>query len=281
LATTATTTSAIGAYAITQGSLAASSNYAIAYTSGALTVTSREIMVMAGDATRKHGTANPALSKYSVGGDGLYGSDSLITAPTLTTNAIGADGTNLGSNVGNYTITASAAVATSNYTITAYIPGTLTITASDIVVTPSVETNDNRPPPMAWSKYAIAYPKVTLTITARDITVVAASLTRKYVVNNPAGTYTLSGDGRPDSDKLATVSSLTRTQSSGVGGYKLSASGAAAWSNYNVTAYTPETLTMVQSAKSSMVVFPTEPPRSENKRIKTTALDRFDYGSQN
>jgi hypothetical protein len=66
-----------------------------------------------------------------------------------------------------------------------------------------------------------------------------------------------------------------------VGGYKLSASGAAAWSNYNVTAYTPETLTMVQSAKSSMVVFPTEPPRSENKRIKTTALDRFDYGSQN
>jgi hypothetical protein len=58
-----------------------------------------------------------------------------------------------------------------------------------------------------------------------------------------------------------------------VGGYAITASGAVAWSNYNVTAYTPETLTMVQSAKPSMVVFPAEPPRSENKHIKTTALD--------
>jgi hypothetical protein len=120
LTTTATASSNIGTYAIAQGTLAASSNYAIAYTSGNLTITKRDITVVAEDKTRKYGVANPTFT-YKIGGDGLFGSDALITPPSLSTTA------DLVSKVGTYAITASGAVATSNYNVTVYIPGTLTI----------------------------------------------------------------------------------------------------------------------------------------------------------
>jgi hypothetical protein len=120
LTTTATASSNIGTYAIAQGTLAASSNYAIAYTSGNLTITKRDITVVAENKTRKYGVANPTFT-YKIGGDGLFGSDALITPPSLSTTA------DLVSKVGTYAITASGAVATSNYNVTVYIPGTLTI----------------------------------------------------------------------------------------------------------------------------------------------------------
>ena len=47
LATTATTTSNVGAYGITQGTLAASANYALTYTGNTLTVTAAPLTVTA------------------------------------------------------------------------------------------------------------------------------------------------------------------------------------------------------------------------------------------
>ena len=47
LATTATTTSNVGAYAITQGTLAASPNYALSYVGANLTVTAAPLTVTA------------------------------------------------------------------------------------------------------------------------------------------------------------------------------------------------------------------------------------------
>ena len=47
LATTATTTSNVGAYGITQGTLAASSNYTLSYTGANLTVTAAALTVTA------------------------------------------------------------------------------------------------------------------------------------------------------------------------------------------------------------------------------------------
>ena len=96
LATSATTASNVGTYGITQGTLAASGNYALNYTSNNLTVTQRAITVTADAKSRAYGDANPALT-YQVGGSGLVNGDSLSGA--LATSAT------TSSNVGIYGIT--------------------------------------------------------------------------------------------------------------------------------------------------------------------------------
>ena len=76
LATTATTTSNVGIYGITQGTLAASSNYALTYTGNNLTVTAAALTVTANPQSRAYGAANPALTYTSTGlvnGDTLTG----------------------------------------------------------------------------------------------------------------------------------------------------------------------------------------------------------------
>src|SRR6202165_3200972 len=104
LFTTATTTSTVGAYGITQGTLA-NSNYAISYTGANLSVTAAPLTVTADAQSRLYGAANPALTYVSSGlvnGDALSGS--LATLATTT------------SNVGDYGIT-QGTLANSNYAI--------------------------------------------------------------------------------------------------------------------------------------------------------------------
>ncbi|MEI9992031.1 MAG: MBG domain-containing protein [Rhizomicrobium sp.] len=76
LATSATTTSGVNGYAITQGTLAASANYDLTYVGGVLTVDARPITVTADDLTRHYGDTNPTLT-YAVGGGGLVNGDAL------------------------------------------------------------------------------------------------------------------------------------------------------------------------------------------------------------
>ncbi len=107
LATTATTTSNVGIYGITQGTLAASSNYALTYTGNNLTVTAAALTVTANPQSRAYGAANPALTYTSTGlvnGDTLTG----LLATTATTT----------SNVGAYGITQGTLAASSNYALT-------------------------------------------------------------------------------------------------------------------------------------------------------------------
>ncbi|WP_163374653.1 MBG domain-containing protein, partial [Escherichia coli] len=59
LATSATTASNVGSYAITQGDLAASSNYAVTYAGANLAVSQRAITVTADAKSRIYGDANP------------------------------------------------------------------------------------------------------------------------------------------------------------------------------------------------------------------------------
>ena len=77
LATSATIASNVGTYGITQGTLAASGNYALNYASADLTVTQRAITVTADAKSRAYGDANPALT-YQVGGSGLANGDTLV-----------------------------------------------------------------------------------------------------------------------------------------------------------------------------------------------------------
>ena len=77
LATSATTASNVGIYGIRQGTLAASSNYALNYASANLTVTQRAITVTADAKSRAYGDVNPALT-YQVGGSGLVNGDTPV-----------------------------------------------------------------------------------------------------------------------------------------------------------------------------------------------------------
>ena len=119
LFSSATTTSNVGGYAITQGSLAASSNYNLtSFTGSTLTVTQRPITVTADAKTKFSGDANPALT-YAIGGSGLVNGDTLPGA--LATAA------NTGSPIGNYAITQGTITAPSGNYLLTYVGAILTV----------------------------------------------------------------------------------------------------------------------------------------------------------
>jgi len=127
LTTTATVASHVGTYAIT-ASGALDPDYTISYASGALSVTSAPLTIMADNQTKVYGAVLPSLTaSYSgfVNGDSPA---SLTTQPTLATTAT------VSSHVaGNpYAITASGAVDT-DYSIS-YLAGTLTITPAALTI---------------------------------------------------------------------------------------------------------------------------------------------------
>lgn len=117
LATTATTTSGVGTYAIDRGTLAASSNYALTWVGADLTVTARPITVTATSSTRIYGEANPALT-WSIGGRGLANGDTLVGGLATTATAL--------SPAGAYSIGRGTLAASRNYAMT-FVPGVLTI----------------------------------------------------------------------------------------------------------------------------------------------------------
>ena len=125
LATSATTLSNVGVYGITQGTLAASGNYALNYTSANLTVGQRALTVTADAKSRAYGDVNPALT-YQVGGSGLANGDTLSGA--LATSATTA------SNVGTYGIKQGTLAASGNYALN-YTSDNLTVTQRAITVT--------------------------------------------------------------------------------------------------------------------------------------------------
>ncbi len=137
LATTASSSSPVGNYPITQGTLAAvDGNYTIKFNGLTLSITPAPLTITANDASKVYGASIPALTaSYS----GLVNGDTaanLTTPPSLTTSAISS------SPVGTYAIDVGGA-GSSDYTIT-YAPATLTITkaststASEISVSTAV-----------------------------------------------------------------------------------------------------------------------------------------------
>ena len=123
LATTATATSNVNGYAIIQGNLAASSNYAVTYQGATLTVTPRAIVITADDQLRYFGDANPVLT-YTVGGSGLVNGDALSGALDVNAGRTSVPAT--------YQIQKATLAASANYALT-YIPGILTVQPSRAV----------------------------------------------------------------------------------------------------------------------------------------------------
>jgi VCBS repeat-containing protein len=278
--TSATTSSAVGAYAITPSGLT-SPNYTISYLNGTLTVTPAVLTITANNETRAYGAANPALTvSYSgfVNGDTAA---SLATPATATTTATAASG------VGTYPITASGATS-ANYTIS-YVTGTLTVTAATLTITANNETRAYGAANPAWTvsysgfvngdtaaslatpptatttataasgvgtypitaggatsaNYTISYATGTLTVTAATLTITANNETRAYGAANPALTVSYSGFVNGDTAASLTTPptvTTTATTASGVGTYPITASDAVS-ANYAIS-YVNGTLTV-------------------------------------
>lgn len=131
--TAADRTSNVGGYAVTQGTVAASSNYDLTFADGTLTVTPRAISVTANDQSREYGEANPPLT-YTVGGDGRVNDDSLSGA--LATGATAS------SVAGSYAITEGTLAASKNYDLT-FVDGTLVVEAAQTDTPPDITSEED------------------------------------------------------------------------------------------------------------------------------------------
>ncbi len=120
LATGATAASGIGGYAIGQGSVAASDNYAVRYVGAILTITPRALAIVADDKTRPFGATDPALT-YRIGARGLVNGDTLTGALATSATSTSAPGL--------YAIVQGTLAASPNYAID-YTPGTFALTAA-------------------------------------------------------------------------------------------------------------------------------------------------------
>ena len=126
LATTATSSSNVGGYPITQGTLAATGNYTIGtFNPGTLTVIAAPLTVTATNESMVYGSPVPALT-YAY--TGLVNKDTSATfSGSLATTAT------CSSNVGAYPIAQGTLAATGNYTIGTYNPSTLSIAKANAI----------------------------------------------------------------------------------------------------------------------------------------------------
>ena len=113
-------------------------------------MTPRAITLAANDATRVYGDANPALT-WTVGGSGLVNGDALSGA--LTTMA------DLTSNVADYAITQGTLAASSNYAVTSFTDGTLSVTPRAI----TLAAND------ATKMFGAPFPVLSATVTGGSL----------------------------------------------------------------------------------------------------------------
>ena len=115
----------VGSYAITQGTLAAGSNYTISFTGAELAITAKTVTVKADDQKKLVGAADPELT-YTF--TGLVGSDTLTGA--LSREA--------GETEGTYAITEGTLAAGGNYVID-FTGATLTIYENNVETDVSVD----------------------------------------------------------------------------------------------------------------------------------------------
>ncbi|MBT9371277.1 MBG domain-containing protein [Rhizobium sp. CSW-27] len=277
LATTATGTSSVGAYDITQGTLAASSNYALTFIGGTLTINQRAITVIAKNRAKTYGDANPDLT-WSISEGNLVNGDTLSGALSTTADAT--------SDVGKYDIT-QGTLGNANYAIT-FQSGTLKINQRAITVTAdnTSKTYGDANPDLTWtmtdgslvngdtlsgglstvadktsnvgayditqgtlaasSNYALTFTKGTLTINQRAITVTADNQSKTYGDANPDLTWTVTDGSLVNGDTLSGTLATTATKTSGVGAYDIT-KGTLANGNYAIS-FASGTLTINKRA---------------------------------
>ncbi len=263
----------VGAYAITQGTLALSSNYSLTYVGANLTISARAVTVTADALSKTYGNADPALT-YKVTAGSLVSGDAFSGALSRVA----------GENVGAYAITQGTLVLSSNYTLT-YVGANLTINARAVTVTADAlsKTYGAADPALTYkvtagalvsgdafsgaltrvvgenvgsyaitqgtlalsSNYSLTYVGANLTITARAVTVTADALSKTYGAADPALTYKVTAGSLVTGD--AFTGSLSRVAGENVGSYAITQGTLALSSNYSLT-YVGANLTITARA---------------------------------
>jgi hypothetical protein len=185
LATIATATNPVGAYAIT-ASGAFDSDYAISYTAGTLSVTPASLTGTTANQTRAYGQTNPVFTvSYSgfVNGDTTNALTGTLAFACLDTNSVPV-GTN--TTIGSYLIQVVTGQTAANYTVE-YLPGTLSVTPAVLLVAPD---NQSR-------LYGVTNPPLTATYSGflnddgTNVITGAPGLSTSADIFSPVGTYVI------------------------------------------------------------------------------------------
>ena len=268
-----------GTYAITPSGLS-STNYAIKFVNGTLTIAPASLTITADDQSKAYGAALPALMVSYTGFVNGDSANSLTTPPAVTTTATASSG------VGSYPINATGAVD-ANYTIN-YAPGTLTVipvgltitannqskaygaampvltvsysgfvngdTATSLTTPPAVTTTATASSGVGSypitvsgavdSNYVLSYAPGTLTVTQVPLFVTADAKTKIQGSSDPTFTAKYSGFVNGDTQAvLGGTLAFTRSPGEDAGNYAITPSGLTS-ANYDIT-FNPGTLTIV------------------------------------
>ncbi|MEZ0005650.1 hypothetical protein ABH942_001007 [Flavobacterium sp. 28YEA47A] len=277
----------IGTYTIGQGTLAASGNYNISYTTADFNITKAALNIVADAKSKVYGTVDPALT-YVVTGL-ANGDDQAVITGALTRT--------IGENIGTYAIEQGTLTATGNYdiaytganfditkatlnivadtktkiygtadpvltyTITglangdtnAILSGALTRTAGENIGTYTIEQGTLA----ASSNYTVTYTGANFNITRATLNIVADTKSKVYGTIDPALTYAVTGLTNGD-DQTIITGALTRTAGENIGTYTIGQGTLAATGNYDI-AYTgtnfditKATLNIVADAKTKI-----------------------------
>jgi gliding motility-associated-like protein len=275
-----TTGENIGNYAINQGNLSLSPNYALVYNGANLGITKRTVAVTATAVSKEYGTADPVLaytfSPALIGTDAFTGSVSRVAGENIGNYAIG-QGTLALSN--NYTLnyaTADFSITKKTVNVTATLKtkvyGTadpaLTYTFSPALIGTDVFTGSlNRAAGENIGNYAIgqgtlalnanytlAFTSADLNITSKPLTLTAVAKTKIYGAADPALTYTFS-PALIGTD--AFTGNLTRTAGENIGNYAIAQGTVTAGPNYLIT-YNPANLSITNKALTVTAVAKTK-----------------------
>ena len=268
----------VGAYAITQGTLALSPNYTITYVSANLTITPLGITVTADDKAIHVGNADPP---FTFGVSNFIGSDSFTTPPTC-----GVPGDHTA--VGEYPIVCTGGDAGANYSLS-YVNGTLTV-SDKVILTVSAdpqtitygesdptftftyegfvdgddENDINTPPTCGISgahtnagaypsiictggsddKYEFSYTSGTLTVNPLGVTVTAVAKNKIYGAVDPSLTYTFA-PALLGTDAFS--GALARAAGENVGTYAITQGSLTLGGNYAIS-YVSADLTIGQAS---------------------------------
>ena len=270
-----------GPYAITQGTLAANSNYTLSFTGNALTINQAPLSVTADPKSKTYGSTDPAFTASYAG---FVNSETpAVLGGTLTfTRAPG-------ENAGSYAITPGG-VTSANYAI-AFNPGTLTVTKAALSVTADAKSktygsadpaftasysgfvNSETPAVLGGTltfarapgenvgsyaitpggltsaNYALTFNTSTLTIHQAALSVTADAKSKTYGSTDPAFTASYSGFVNSETPAvLGGTLAFTRAPGENVGSYAITPGGLTS-ANYALT-FNSGTLTIDQAALS-------------------------------
>ncbi len=293
LATTATASSSVGSYPITQGTLTAGANYTITFVGTTFAVTPKAASVTPNAATKVYGAADPALTGTLVGflaadsvtatfsrtaGSTVAGSPYTISATLSPSGVLG--NYTITYNTANFTITPKAASVTPNSASKVYgaadpafsgtlvgflaadnVTATYTRTAGQTVAGSPYTISATLAPAGVLSNYSITYGTGSFTITKAPLTVTATvGQSKVYGAAMPTLAYTYATLVNGDTASVFSGAlASTATASSSVGSYPITQGTLSAGANYAITfvgttfAVTPAPLTVTATVGQSKV----------------------------